>query len=78
MGAMVAEAAVKALAGGLLDLGFAAVSKILTPERFAGVFSAAPSVALGSLVVTLVFTGPEDIAAIGSWMAVGADAFVVC
>ncbi|HEY0531858.1 MAG TPA: DUF3147 family protein [Actinoplanes sp.] len=76
MGEAVAEVALKALAGGLLVLAFAAVSKVLKPERFAGVFSAAPSVALGSLAVTLVFTGPKDLAAIGSGMAVGAAAFV--
>jgi uncharacterized membrane protein (GlpM family) len=77
MGETVAEVALKALTGGLLVLAFAAVSKVLKPERFAGVFSAAPSVALGSLAVTLVFTGTKDLAAIGAGMAVGAAAFVV-
>ncbi|WP_067703878.1 DUF3147 family protein [Actinoplanes awajinensis] len=72
-----AEVALKALSGGLLVLVFAALSKILKPERFAGVFSAAPSVALGSLAVTLVFSGTKDLTAIGSGMAVGAVAFVV-
>jgi hypothetical protein len=77
MGETVAEVALKALAGGLLVLAFAAVSKILKPERFAGVFSAAPSVALGSLAVTLMFTGTKDLAALGAGMIVGAAAFVV-
>jgi uncharacterized membrane protein (GlpM family) len=77
MGETVAEVAFKALAGGLFVLAFAALSKGLKPERFAGVFSAAPSVALASLAVTLAFTGPKDLAAIGSGMAVGAVAFVV-
>lgn len=77
MGETVIEVALKALAGGLLVLAFAALSKVLKPERFAGVFSAAPSVALGSLAVTLVFTGAKDLPAIGSGMAVGAAAFVV-
>jgi hypothetical protein len=77
MGETVGEVALKALAGGLLVLAFAMVSKVLKPERFAGVFSAAPSVALGSLAVTLVFAGTKDLAAIGSGMAVGAGAFVL-
>jgi hypothetical protein len=72
MSETVAEVALKALAGGLLVLAFAALSKGLKPERFAGVFSAAPSVALGSLAVTLAFTGTKDLAAIGSAMGIGA------
>lgn len=76
MGRSVAEEALKALAGGLLVLAFAALSKVLKPERFAGIFSAAPSVALASLAVTLIFTGTKDLAAIGSGMAIGAAAFV--
>jgi uncharacterized membrane protein (GlpM family) len=77
MGQAMAEVAFKALAGGLLVLAFAALSKGLKPERFAGVFSAAPSVALASLAVTLVFTGAKDLPAIGAGMAAGAAAFVV-
>ena len=73
----VVEVMLKALAGGVLVLAFAALSKVLKPERFAGVISAAPSVALGSLAVTLAFSGTKDLAAIGSGMAVGAAAFVV-
>jgi uncharacterized membrane protein (GlpM family) len=76
MGETVAEVALKALAGGLLVLAFAALSKTLKPERFAGVFSAAPSIALASLAVTLVFTGTKDLPAIGVGMAAGAAAFV--
>jgi hypothetical protein len=41
MGAKVAEVALKALAGGLFVLAFAALAQTLTPKRFAGVFSAA-------------------------------------
>lgn len=77
MGKTITEVALKALAGGLLVLAFAALSKGLKPQRFAGVFSAAPSVALGSLAVTLAFTGSKDLATIGAGMAVGATAFVV-
>jgi uncharacterized membrane protein (GlpM family) len=77
MAGAVAEVALKALAGGLLVLAFAALSKGIKPERFAGVFSAAPSVALASLAVTLIFTGTEDLPGIGAGMVAGAAAFVV-
>jgi uncharacterized membrane protein YeiB len=67
--------ALKALAGGLLVLAFAALAQILMPKRFAGILSAAPSVALGSLLVTALFKTPQDIALSGRGMAVGAVAF---
>jgi hypothetical protein len=75
MGRHVAEVALKALAGGLLVLAFAALAQMLMPKRFAGILSAAPSVALGSLLVTALFKTHEDIALSGRGMAVGAVAF---
>src|SRR5437763_1756121 len=36
--------------------------RLVDGRRFAGVFSAAPSVALGSLLVTAAFTGNHDVA----------------
>jgi hypothetical protein len=77
MGAKVAEIALKALAGGLLVVAFAALAQMLTPKRFAGIFSAAPSVALGGLLVTAIFSTHRDIALSGQGMAVGAVAFTV-
>ena len=77
MGRTVAEVLLKALAGGLLVLAFAALAQVLKPQRFGGVFAAAPSVALGSLVVTVLFTGDRDLPAAGAGMAVGAAAFVM-
>ncbi|MFB9907785.1 DUF3147 family protein [Allokutzneria oryzae] len=68
---------IKALAGGFLVLAFTAVAEVLTPKRLAGVFSAAPSVALASLVVTTVFDGPADVTAAAHGMVVGAAAFTV-
>ncbi len=77
MGTKVTEVALKALAGGVFVLAFAALAQTLSPKRFAGVFSAAPSVALGSLLVTLAFSGVTDVAVSGRGMAVGALAFTV-
>ena len=47
----------KALVGGLAVVGFSLVGQAGHPKRFAGLFSAAPSVALASLAMTLVAKG---------------------
>lgn len=52
--------AVKALAGGLLVVAFALLSESFAPKRFAGLFGAAPAVALASLAVTLLTKSPTD------------------
>jgi uncharacterized membrane protein (GlpM family) len=77
MGRTIAEILVKAVAGGLLVLAFAALAQTLKPKRFAGVFAAAPSVALAGLVVTVLFSGDRDLPAAGAGMAVGGAGFVV-
>jgi uncharacterized membrane protein (GlpM family) len=48
---------IRAAAGGLLVLAFAVLSEAVKPKRFAGLFAAAPAVAIASLVVTNA-TGP--------------------
>src|SRR5215213_5679908 len=50
---------IRAAAGGMLVLAFAVLSEAVKPKRFAGLFSAAPAVAIGGLVVTLA-TGPSS------------------
>jgi len=77
VGAKVAEVALKASAGGLFVLAFAALAQMLAPKRFAGVFSAAPSVALGSLLVTAAFSGVHDVGRSARGMQIGAVAFTV-
>lgn len=51
------ELAAKGLLGGVFVLAFALLAEMMTPKRFSGVFSAAPSVALGGLVVTVLLHG---------------------
>jgi uncharacterized membrane protein (GlpM family) len=51
---------VKALAGGSLVVLFALLSQSLQPKRFAGLFGAAPAVAIAGLAVTLVSKGALD------------------
>jgi hypothetical protein len=45
----------RGLAGGTLVVVFALVGEIISPKAFAGLFSAAPSVALASLAITIIF-----------------------
>ena len=63
--------AIKALNGGLFVVAFALVGEILKPKRFAGLFSAAPSVALANLMVVIVTKGHPDAAANTKGMIVG-------
>jgi uncharacterized membrane protein (GlpM family) len=51
--------AIKGLAGGALVVAFALACQGLSPKRFAGLFSAAPAVALAGLVVVALDKGPH-------------------
>jgi len=46
------------LPGGAIVSAFALIGDVVRPKRFAGLFSAAPSVALATLAVTVVNDGP--------------------
>jgi uncharacterized membrane protein (GlpM family) len=52
--------ALKGLAGGSLVTAFALLSEGFSPKRFAGLFSAAPAVAIASLVIVLMDKGAPD------------------
>jgi uncharacterized membrane protein (GlpM family) len=52
--------AIKGLAGGLLVVAFALLSEGLSPKRFAGLFSAAPAVALAGLTIALLDKGAHE------------------
>jgi uncharacterized membrane protein (GlpM family) len=56
----VAILAIKGVAGGALVLVFAAVCESLSPKRFAGLFSAAPAVAIAGLIITVLDKGSHD------------------
>ncbi len=51
---------VKGLAGGSLVLAFAVLSETLSPKRFAGLFSAAPAVAIAGLAIASLDKGSHD------------------
>ena len=70
---------IKAMNGGLFVVAFAVVAQCLKPKRFAGLLSAAPSVAIANLIVTVTDKGRPvgRLNALG--MIAGACAmFVVC
>lgn len=56
----VAILAIKGLVGGALVLAFALICEGLTPKRFAGMFGAAPAVAIAGLVITVLDKGAHD------------------
>jgi uncharacterized membrane protein (GlpM family) len=68
---------VKALAGGTLVVAFALISEAVTPKRFAGLFSAAPAVALASLTITVLTKGAHDARDSSTTMMAGAVAMAV-
>lgn len=72
-----AELALKSVCGGALVLLFCAFAQTLSPKRFAGVFAAAPTVALASLLVTVGFKGSTDAARQSAGMLAGAAGFAV-
>lgn len=67
---------VRALAGGTLVVLFALIGQTLKPKWCAGIFGAAPSVALASLTVTIVTKGDAKASAAALGMAFGAAGFV--
>ena len=61
--------------GGVIVSVFAIIGDILKPKSFAGLFGAAPSVALATLAMTVVSDGPSYAAIEGRSMMAGAIAF---
>lgn len=68
---------VKAVAGGALVLLFSLLGGALRPKWFAGLFSAAPSIAIASLTVTVIGKGDYDAGQSALGMMFGAAGFVV-
>jgi hypothetical protein len=65
------------LLGGLIVSIFAVVGDVLRPKGFAGLFGAAPSVALATLALTLLSEGKQYAALEARSMIAGAFAFLV-
>jgi len=72
---MVRDLLIRGLIGGLFVSSFALLADVLTPKSFAGLFGAAPSVALATLLLTLRAQGSSYAALEARSMAAGAIAF---
>jgi hypothetical protein len=71
------EYVIRFLAGGLLVSLFAVIGDILRPKSFAGLFGAAPSIALVSLSLAFLKHGDGYVSIEGRSMILGAVAFAV-
>jgi Protein of unknown function (DUF3147) len=67
----------KGLAGGLLVVAFALLSAGLSPKRFAGLFSAAPAVALAGLTIAVLDKGGHAAHESAAGMIAGSVGMVV-
>jgi hypothetical protein len=70
--------ALRGLAGGSLVVLFALVSELLKPKAFAGLFAAAPSVAVASLALTVIPDGASQARGASIGMVVGAVGLAAC
>ncbi|MBV8195725.1 MAG: DUF3147 family protein [Candidatus Dormibacteraeota bacterium] len=68
--------ALRALLGGTFVCAFSLLGEVLRPRSFAGLFAAAPSVALASLLITTFSKGPAAVALAATGMIVGGVAMV--
>jgi Protein of unknown function (DUF3147) len=71
------EDLIRFLIGGVIVSAFAALSEVLRPKSFAGLFAAAPSIALSTLSLTIVSSGKAMAAIEARSMIFGAIAFCV-
>jgi Protein of unknown function (DUF3147) len=73
----VGELVVRFLVGGAVVSFFALVGDLFKPKSFAGLFAAAPSVALATLALTIIRHGSAYAAAEARSMILGAVAFLI-
>lgn len=72
-----AQILVRFVLGGLVVAAFAVLGDMLKPKRFAGIFGAAPAVALPTLALTFIEKGADDVAIMGRSLMAGAVGFLV-
>jgi uncharacterized membrane protein (GlpM family) len=73
----VGELVIRFLIGGSIVSAFAALGDILNPKSFAGLFGAAPSVAIATISLTVAREGSGYAAIEARSMIIGAIAFIV-
>ncbi|MBV8195466.1 MAG: DUF3147 family protein [Candidatus Dormibacteraeota bacterium] len=62
----------RAFLGGALVVAFSVLGETLRPKSFAGIFAAAPSIALASLLISGAAKGTADMAIAAGGMVLGA------
>jgi len=75
---MVIELVVRFVLGGVVVTAFAMLGDVLQPKSFAGIFGAAPSVALATLGLTFASHGGSYSGLEGRSMIAGSAAFLLC
>jgi hypothetical protein len=70
--------ALRGLFGGLLVVAFALISEVVKPKAFAGLFAAAPSVAIASLAITVISEGTHKARQSSIGMVVGGIGMAAC
>ena len=68
--------ALRALAGGVLVVAFSVLGELLRPKSLAGIFAAAPSIALASLLVSDAVHGGAAVRDAAAGMVAGAVVLV--
>jgi hypothetical protein len=71
------EIVIRFLVGGAIVSAFAVLGDLFKPKSFAGLFAAAPSVALATLTLTIAKDGKDYAAVESRSMIVGAIAFFI-
>jgi hypothetical protein len=71
------EAVIRFIVGGLFVSAFAVLADILKPKSFAGLFGAAPSIALATLIITIANQGASYAALEARSMIGGALGFCI-
>jgi len=69
------ESLIRFVIGGTLVSAFAILGDVFKPKSFSGLFGAAPSVALATLVLTIIYRGPNYSSVEARSMIAGAIAF---
>jgi Protein of unknown function (DUF3147) len=68
---------IRFIAGGVAVSVFSVLGDVLRPKTFAGLFGAAPSIAIATLLIALIKEGPAYASTEGRSMMIGAVALAV-
>jgi hypothetical protein len=74
---LIGEYLIRFVVGGLAVSLFSVLGDIFRPRTFAGLFGAAPAVAIATLMIVLGWRGPSDAAIEGRSMILGAAALCI-